>query len=130
MLLSLNIPFGKETALPLFLGLVTDSGRFLYQPIPENAYQIAGALSNTGIDIQSLYDILYEVDEKLLRLKGFIFTNYRKTKENVAYLVLSKEDLRMRARLSLFFLIQILLRFMMLALVTDCSILLWNILRA
>ena len=45
MLISLNIPFGKETALPLFLGLVTDSGRFLYQPISENAYRVAGALS-------------------------------------------------------------------------------------
>jgi phosphoesterase RecJ-like protein len=94
MLLENNVTISKEAALPLFLGLVTDSGRFLYQPISKETYQIAGVLADTGIDCNALYDALYEVDEKLLRLKGFIFTNYRKTKENVAYLVLSKEDLR------------------------------------
>ena len=94
MLLENNVTISKEAALPLFLGLVTDSGRFLYQPISKETYQVAGVLVDTGIDCNALYDALYEVDEKLLRLKGFIFTNYRKTKENVAYLVLSKEDLR------------------------------------
>ena len=94
MLLSLNIPFGKETALPLFLGLVTDSGRFLYQPVPENAYRVAGALSNTGCDIQSLYDLLYEVDEKILRFRGYIYSNYKKTKNGVIYLTIPKEVIR------------------------------------
>ena len=91
MLMSLNIPFGKATALPLFLGLVTDSGRFLYQPIPENAYRVAGALSATGIDVQSLYDLLYEVDEKILRFRGYIYCNYKKTKNGVIYLTIPKE---------------------------------------
>lgn len=94
MLISLNIPFGKETALPLFLGLVTDSGRFLYQPVPENAYRVAGALSNTGCDIQSLYDLLYEVDEKILRFRGYIYSNYKKTKNGVIYLTIPKEVIR------------------------------------
>lgn len=94
MLITLNIPFSKPTALPLFLGLVTDSGRFLYQPISEDAYRIAGALSTTGIDIQSLYDILYEVDEKILRFKGYIFSNYKKTKNGVIYLTISKEVIK------------------------------------
>ena len=95
MLISLNIPFGKETALPLFLGLVTDSGRFLYQPISENAYRVAGALSSTGCDIQSLYDLLYEVDEKILRFRGYIYSNYKKTKNGVIYLTIPKEVIKM-----------------------------------
>ena len=95
MLISLNIPFGKETALPLFLGLVTDSGRFLYQPISENAYRVAGALSSTGCDIQSLYDLLYEVYEKILRFRGYIYSNYKKTKNGVIYLTIPKEVIKM-----------------------------------
>lgn len=95
MLISLNIPFEKETALPLFLGLVTDSGRFLYQPISENAYRVAGALSSTGCDIQSLYDLLYEVDEKILRFRGYIYSNYKKTKNGVIYLTIPKEVIKM-----------------------------------
>ena len=94
MLLANNAKITKEAALPLFLGLVTDSGRFLYQPISKQTYEIAGVLSDTGIDVNALYDALYEVDEKILRLKGYIYVNYKKTKENIAYLVCSKEDLR------------------------------------
>lgn len=91
MLITLNIPFTKITALPLFLGLVTDSGRFLYQPISQRAYQVAGALANTGMDAQSIYDILYEVDEKILRFRGYIYSNYKKTKNGVIYLTIPKE---------------------------------------
>lgn len=94
MLLANEAKITKEAALPLFLGLVTDSGRFLYQPISKQTYEIAGVLSDTGIDINALYDALYEVDEKILRLKGYIYVNYKKTKENIAYLVCPKEDLR------------------------------------
>lgn len=94
MLLANEAKITKEAALPLFLGLVTDSGRFLYQPISKQTYEIAGVLSDTGIDCNVLYDALYEVDEKILRLKGYIYVNYKKTKENIAYLVCPKEDLR------------------------------------
>ena len=88
-----NALITKEAALGLFLGMVTDSGRFLYQPIAQESYELAGLLASTGIDLQKLYDVLYEVDEKLLRFKGYIYLNYKKTKENVAYLVIPKEDL-------------------------------------
>ena len=94
MLLANEAKITKKAALPLFLGLVTDSGRFLYQPISKQTYEIAGVLSDTGIDCNVLYDALYEVDEKILRLKGYIYVNYKKTKENIAYLVCPKEDLR------------------------------------
>lgn len=94
MLVVNNVSITKEAALPLFLGMVTDSGRFLYQPISKETYELAGVLVDTGIDCAKLYDTLYEVDEKLLRLKGYIYTNYKKTKENIAYLTLPKEDLK------------------------------------
>lgn len=94
MLLANEAKITSKAALPLFLGLVTDSGRFLYQPISKQTYEIAGVLSDTGIDCNVLYDALYEVDEKILRLKGYIYVNYKKTKENIAYLVCPKEDLR------------------------------------
>ena len=81
MLLANNVVISKEAALPLFLGLVTDSGRFLYQPISKDTYVAAGELVSTGIDVNALYDALYEVDEKLLKLKGYIFSNYKKPKK-------------------------------------------------
>lgn len=88
---TLNLPITKEAALPLFLGMVTDSGRFLYQPIIPRVYELACKLINTGIDIKSLYDIMYEVDEKILRFKGWCCCNYKKSKNGVIYLPIPKE---------------------------------------
>ncbi len=94
MLLDNSATISTEAAQGLFLGLITDSGRFLYQPIRPETYFLAGKLVETGFDCQKLYDALYEVDEKLLRLKGYIYSHYRKTEKNIAYLVLPKEDLK------------------------------------
>lgn len=91
MAVSLNLKLTKEAALPLFLGLITDSGRFLYQPIRGEAYSLAGELVKTGIDIKTLYDMMYEVDEKILRFKGYIFANYKKSPNGVIYLPIPKE---------------------------------------
>lgn len=93
ILLENNVEITKDAALPLFLGLVTDSGRFLYQPINQGTFNVAGALAATGIDCGQLYDKLYESDEKMLRVKGYIYSNYIKTDEGLIYLCLPKEDL-------------------------------------
>jgi phosphoesterase RecJ-like protein len=93
LLLENNVKLTKEAALPLFLGLVTDSGRFLYQPINQDTFNMAGALASTGIDCGELYDKLYESEEKMLRVKGYIYSNYVKTDEGLIYLCLPKEDL-------------------------------------
>lgn len=94
ILMENNLVISEKAARGLFLGLVTDSGRFLYQPISPNTYMVASKLVDTGINCQELYDILYEVEEKMLRFKGYVYSNYKKTKENVVYLVLSKETLK------------------------------------
>ena len=91
MAVSLSLPLTKEAALPLFLGMVTDSGRFLYQPIRPEAYYLVSKLLETGVDVKSIYDIMYEVDEKILRFKGYIYSNYIKTEEGVIYLPIPKE---------------------------------------
>lgn len=93
ILIANNVKFTSRSAQGLFLGLVTDSGRFLYQPIKAETYYIAGKLVETGFDCAKIYDTLYEVDEKMLRFKGYVYTNYKKTPEGVSYLVLSKEEL-------------------------------------
>lgn len=88
---SLNLEFSEEVALPLFLGMVTDSARFLFQPIKPRAYELAGLLNSKPIKSRELYDILYETDEKILRFKGYIFSNYKKTKSGALYLTIPKE---------------------------------------
>ena len=57
MAYTLNLKMTKEAALPLFMGMVTDTGRFLFQPVLGRMYELAGYLVNTGIDVKALYDI-------------------------------------------------------------------------
>lgn len=94
ILLENNAKITLRSANGLFLGLVTDSGRFLYQPIKASTYLIASKLIETGVDCAAIYDILYEVEEKMLRFKGYVYSNYKKTEEGIAYLTLSKEELK------------------------------------
>lgn len=91
MIDSLGLPFSENVALPLFLGMVTDSGRFLFQPIRSRTYQLVGILHTKPMKIKELYDLLYEVDERILRFKGYIFSNYKKTKNGALYLTIPKE---------------------------------------
>ena len=39
--------------------------------------------------------MLYEVDEKILRFRGYIYSNYKKTKNGVIYLTIPKEVIKM-----------------------------------
>ena len=93
LLVENGVKLTREAALPLFLGLVTDSGRFLYQPINQDTFNMAGELASTGINCGELYDKLYESDEKMLRVKGYIYSNYIKTEEGLIYLCFPKEAL-------------------------------------
>ena len=63
----------------------------MYQPIDPFAYIAASKLVETGIDVSNIYDVLYEVDEKSLRFKGYIFSSYKKTEHGVIYLPIPKE---------------------------------------
>lgn len=83
----------KSAAGPLLLGLITDSGRFLYQPIDSKILITAAKLAECGASFKEIYDVLYLVEEKSLRFKGYIFLNYLKHPSGIAYMVLSKEKL-------------------------------------
>lgn len=75
-------PLGAEV---LLLGLVTDSGRFQYSSTTSKSFDIASYLLLKGANLKELYDNLYVVEEKDLKYKGFVYSNYQ-LKEGVAYL--------------------------------------------
>lgn len=91
LIIANNGKLSKESARPLFLGIVTDSGRFVYEPTSYETFETVSKLLATGFDFHELYNILYAVDEETLRFKGYIFLNYKKTEHGVAYLKISKE---------------------------------------
>ena len=93
-----SIFYSKFEKLPplaaslFFLGMTTDSGRFLYSP-SEELLEIGSKLIRDGAEVDKIYDTLYEVSEQSLKFKGYIFSSYKKTDLGVAYMVLDKKTL-------------------------------------
>jgi phosphoesterase RecJ-like protein len=50
----------KEVAEALYVGLVTDTGRFMYENTGPRAHEMAAALMEQGVDAHAIYRRLYE----------------------------------------------------------------------
>ncbi len=94
ILMENNIVPSKRTARALYLGMVTDSNRFLYAPTSSHTFKMASYLFASGFDPEPLYDILYAVDEKILKVRGYIYTNYTKSEMGASYMVFDKEAIK------------------------------------
>lgn len=89
----LNLKVSKEAARDLFLGLVTDSGRFLYSSVSSETFEIANFLTQRNFSLLDLYEKLYFQEMKTAWVKGFILSNFEVSKNGLGYLIFTKEDL-------------------------------------
>ena len=58
----LEVEATKPIAEALYVGLVTDTGRFMYENTGPRAHEMAAELIEGGIDVHSIYRRLYEED--------------------------------------------------------------------
>ena len=56
----LGVRLTREIAEALYVGLVTDTGKFMYENTGPGAHRMAAALLEAGIDAQGIYRQLYE----------------------------------------------------------------------
>jgi phosphoesterase RecJ-like protein len=56
----LGVELTPEIASALYVGLVTDTGRFMYENTDESAHRMAAALIDAGVDVNDIYRRLYE----------------------------------------------------------------------
>ena len=83
----------KEAAEPLYLGITTDSGRFLYSPVDEKLFKTVSDILKSNVDTKRIYDALYTVDPESLKFKAYVYQNF-KIDSGVAYMVFTKEILK------------------------------------
>jgi phosphoesterase RecJ-like protein len=57
---SLGVGASLEIAEALYVGLVTDTGRFMYENTGTRAHVMAGELIEAGVDVHAIYRRLYE----------------------------------------------------------------------
>lgn len=86
-----GLKINKRIAEILYFGIVTDTGRFRYRGINEEVFHQAGHLLSYGIDTDELYTQLYMKDPLTYKLQGYVYLNYRVTKNGVAYVHFTKE---------------------------------------
>lgn len=55
-----GLPVDTEVATALYVGLVTDTGRFQYGNTTPTAHRMAAALQETGVDVNAVYRAVYE----------------------------------------------------------------------
>ena len=80
----------KEAATYLFIGMVTDSGRFRYRDVSGETMRMAGILLDMGIDTDRIFANLYLQDFSELKRKAQILNAVRITENGVAHLYITK----------------------------------------
>lgn len=80
----------KEAAYYLYLGMVTDSGRFRFSCVSGDTMRCAAALLDFGIDTETLFANLYLEDFDMLKFKGYVYKNMTITENGVAYIYFDK----------------------------------------
>lgn len=100
----MDLHLNKEAASYLFVGIVTDSGRFRYASADYRCFKDASKLLEYGIDTDYIYTKLYVEEDNKFKLKKYVYTHYKLSPNGVAYIYfkdnfgkkhggLSKEDI-------------------------------------
>lgn len=78
----------KEAAHYLYIGLVGDSGRFMYSSTTSHTFAVAEELIKTGLDINSIYQTMYMKKLDDLKVTAYILNHFSVSPHGVAYYLL------------------------------------------
>lgn len=90
------VTISKEIAIPLFVGIMTDTGSFSFSCNNPRTFIIVSKLIEQGIDVKEINQLVYDTNsESRTRLLGFCLSERLKVLKQfkTAYIYLSKEDL-------------------------------------
>lgn len=92
LVLNTELLCNKEIAELLFMGLVSDSNRFLFNNCSSSTFKIVSdILKDYEFDLGSLYNKLYLRPLSEIRLQGYISLNMKVTPNKLGYVVVSNE---------------------------------------
>ena len=80
----------KWAATCIYTGMVTDSGRFMYEGVCGDSMRMAAVLLDAGIDTQWLYANLYLKSFDSLKFTAYIYEHMNVTEHGVAWLLVDK----------------------------------------
>ncbi len=90
-----KLKINKYAAERLFMGLVSDTNRFLFYYTTADTMRIVSKMiDDTGIDFTSLYDDLYRRPLSEIRLQGYMYQNLIVTENGLGYIKLTDEIIK------------------------------------
>ena len=94
-----RLKISKFGATCLFAGMVTDSGRFMYEGVKGDTMRLAGLMLDHGVDTETLFAHLYLKDAQTLRFTSWVYEHMKVTANGVAW-ILVDEATRLRFKLT------------------------------
>ncbi len=85
-----RLKLNTAAATYIYLGMVTDSGRFRFNSVCGDTMRYAGMLLDFGIDIERLYANLYMRDFESYKFESYVYENMKITDNGVAYLYIDE----------------------------------------
>lgn len=82
-----------KSATLLYMGMVTDSGRFMFDAVSARTFSLAAFLMSQPIDLNTLYYNLYAEDFSEIIENADNMHKIKFTEHNVAYIYTAREDL-------------------------------------
>ena len=88
-----KLKLSPVSATALYTGMVTDSGRFVFDSVSARTFELAAFLMTQPIDLNTLYYNLYAEDFSEIIEKADNMHKIKFTPNNVAYIYTAREDL-------------------------------------
>ncbi len=86
-----ELKLDKIGATYIYMGIVTDSGRFRYRDVSGETMHLAGELLTFGIDTDTLFAHLYLKDFNQFKFESYVYNKMKITENGVAYIFVDKK---------------------------------------
>lgn len=95
-----ELVLNESAAKALYIGIITDSGRFKFSSVSGETLRLASILLDSGINVERIYSELYLKDLNTLLFESEIMKKLKITENGVAYIYIDKNT-RLKHNLSM-----------------------------
>lgn len=88
-----GLQLNDKSAASLYAGIVGDTGRFLFPSTTKKTFQYASDLVTYDFDRTALYDGIYNVKQRIARLRGYVLQRYELSPNGLSTIKLTKDIL-------------------------------------
>ena len=88
-----ELKMSEKAATALYVGMLTDTGRFSHGNVTPKTFECASTLLSHGVNLDFINNSLSLETEGALRLKGYCLNNFKVTENGFAYITLKYEEI-------------------------------------